>query len=592
MEAAAAQANAWIKSLRLARVDGVTFRERFTYAGDSLWWFAELYLHKERSVLSIFRTLAAAAAMFDREAPASVRLTSRDPVAELVVRHLAHQRRVPYDGSTPPPVPAHPLGMDLRSTALMAAAIASPARPIRQRPGRQPTVAAFVHRAFWQGAASDGGAEAYIGPALRRLEHSLPARGVAYVGVGPASNFRARRWWTRVAATRPHVTPIEALAPRSAMAGSLGLWAARHAMRRSLEQSPDLRAAAVVGGCDCWPVISRLLAGIALLQFPWSARAMDEARAALETCHASVAVTYAEAGGWGRAIALEARRVQIPLVGLQHGFIYRHWLNYLHEPDEMAAHPRNAHDRGFPRPTSTLVFDAYAARHLVGAGRFPSEAVTVTGSPRLDQLAARYRSLSEADVDAARASAGVPLDAALLLLVTKYSEARGVLADLLDAVRGLPGVHLAIKAHPAETPEPYVRAAVGAPRVRVLSPSTDLAPLIRASRAVVTVNSTVALDAMTLGVPGLSIGLPNNLSPFVAAGALAGARTRDEVAAMLRRLLYDEEFRQQLSAASGAVCAEYRMLPDGRAAGRQAAAILSLAAARGEPRGRDSQDLI
>ena len=34
---------------------------------------------------------------------------------------------------------------------------------------------------------------------------------------------------------------------------------------------------------------------------------------------------------------LEARRRGIPTAGLQHGFIYRHWLNYLHEPDEMAA---------------------------------------------------------------------------------------------------------------------------------------------------------------------------------------------------------------------------------------------------------------
>ena len=74
-------------------------------------------------------------------------------------------------------------------------------------------------------------------------------------------------------------------------------------------------------------------------------------------------VTYAEAGGWGRAIVLESRRRGIPLVGLQHGFIYRHWLNYLHEPDEMAAGSRSAlDDRGFPRPTLTLLFDDYAAR--------------------------------------------------------------------------------------------------------------------------------------------------------------------------------------------------------------------------------------
>ena len=67
---------------------------------------------------------------------------------------------------------------------------------------------------------------------------------------------------------------------------------------------------------------------------------MDEAGAALDALRPRVALTYAEAGGWGRALMLECRRRGIPSVGLQHGFIYRHWLNYLHEPDEMAPDPR------------------------------------------------------------------------------------------------------------------------------------------------------------------------------------------------------------------------------------------------------------
>ena len=45
-------------------------------------------------------------------------------------------------------------------------------------------------------------------------------------------------------------------------------------------------------------------------------------------------------------------------------------------------------------------------------------------------------------------------------------------------------------------------------------------------------NSTVAIDAMVLGVPALVVGLPNNLSPFVEAGAMAG---RPPGAALARR---------------------------------------------------------
>jgi hypothetical protein len=92
----------------------------------------------------------------------------------------------------------------------------------------------------------------------------------------------------------------------------------------------------------------------------------------------------------------------------------------------------------------------------------------------------------------------------------------------------------------------------------------------------VTVNSTVAIDSLVLGTPALSIGLPNNLSPFVQAGAMAGAATDQDIEPVLRRVLYDEGFRQQLGAAAAATAARYRIAPDGGAADRSAAAILEL----------------
>ena len=105
-----------------------------------------------------------------------------------------------------------------------------------------------------------------------------------------------------------------------------------------------------------------------------------------------VVVTYAEAGGWGRALVLEARRRRVRSVGLQHGFIYRHWLNYLHEPDEMEP---SGPDAGFPYPDRTLLFDDYAREHL----RTPDDSRrSRCASPavrRLDELARRFADLRE-----------------------------------------------------------------------------------------------------------------------------------------------------------------------------------------------------
>jgi hypothetical protein len=187
--------------------------------------------------------------------------------------------------------------------------------------------------------------------------------------------------------------PIEAYAPSAALEPSAAIWRDRHDMRRALWASEAIRRHAVIEGVDCWPIVREELAGVALLQWPWSARAMDEAGAALDRLRPGAALTYAEAGGWGRALMLECRRRGIPSAGLQHGFIYRHWLNYLHEPDEMAADPGHGQDTGFPRPTLTLLFDSYAAAHLEREGRFPADSLAVTGSPRLDALAADHHLL-------------------------------------------------------------------------------------------------------------------------------------------------------------------------------------------------------
>ena len=91
----------------------------------------------------------------------------------------------------------------------------------------------------------------------------------------------------------------------------------------------------------------------------------------------------------------------------------------------------------------------------------------------------------------------------------------------------MPEIRLVIKPHPAEG-----AGAVpgGQPRRRQMwswrRRRPDLGQLTAVASALVTANSTAAIEAMPLGVPALVVALPNNLSPFVEAGAMAGARDR------------------------------------------------------------------
>lgn len=582
-EEAHERAYGWIKSLRHALVDGQPLRRRFTLRDDSLWWFAELYLHKQQVVLGIFRTIAALEALIERERPLEMRVVAGGRLVRGIAPQVAKLRQVRYSGRGRfgrAPL-AGMAAMELRAWWLNAAATLSRLRRRpRPSPGASGSIVAFVHRAFWRDDREDGSAESYIGPVLQALERRVPAGGLRYVSLGPSANFRARHWWDPIRDAGPGaMDPIERFAPLSRLHASRHVWRERRRVRRALWRSADLRQRAVIRGCDCWPAIKHELAGIALLQWPWSARAMDEAAAALDTLQPRAALTYAEAGGWGRALLLECRRRGIAGIGLQHGFIYRHWLNYLHEPDEMDPDPEHPSDTGFPRPALTLLFDEYAAGHLERYGRFPRASLAVAGSPRLDELVRQAAALGDEAVTRALAGAGASAARPLVLVVTKEREARRVLPALVSAIAEMPDVQLAIKTHPAETPEVYAPLAAGRSNVCVLPASSPLAPLLRASRVVVTVNSTVALDAAVLGVPALVLGLPNNLSPFVEAGAMAGA-PGGEVGLSLRRILYDEGFRQHIAEARGRFLNRFGIRSHGDAAERAVEAIHNLSIQR------------
>jgi Xaa-Pro aminopeptidase len=66
-------------------------------------------------------------------------------------------------------------------------------------------------------------------------------------------------------------------------------------------------------------------------------------------------------------------------------------------------------------------------------------------------------------------------------------------------------MHLAIKAHPAETADVYDPFVQGATNVRVVGPSADLAALLAAADGVITRNSTVAIDALALDLSQVNL---------------------------------------------------------------------------------------
>jgi hypothetical protein len=182
-------------------------------------------------------------------------------------------------------------------------------------------------------------------------------------------------------------------------------------------------------------------------------------------------------------------------------------------------------------------------------------------------------------VDRVRQSVGATVGQSLVVVAAKYTQIARVFRDLVSAAAAIPDVLLVVKCHPAEGPEPYLRDAGGAGSVRIADAAADLAVLIRASRLLVTVNSTAALEAMVLGTPSLVLATPNNLSPFVDAGVMAGVPDGMPIEPALRTVLFDETSRAGLAIRAQSFMREYRIGSDGLAASRAAGMVLDLAEA-------------
>ena len=585
------EANRWIKRLRLVPyvdADGnvVAMRDRFTYRGDSLWWFTELYLHKTRRLETAISTVLALDELLRKADPVRLQVATSDEVVRDAALAFGNARPVEIE-----------IGGRLDDSPRIARAsylTELTARLARWRPRmrRAPTsskIAAFVHTAFWRPSEGEDAArqESYVGSILSAIHAEVGQDNLTFVGVGPHRNFRARRWWDPIVGdggSRPRVVPVEQLAPRRAIRDSYSVWRRRHALAREIIAGEGIRAAAMIEGCDLWTCLRRELTHAALLQWPWSARVMDEAGAALDALRPEISVTYAEAGGWGRALILEARRRHIPTVGIQHGFIYHHWLNYLHEPDEFE--PRGA-DAGTPVPDLTLLFDRYAADHLATAGHFPSHSLAVTGSAKLDDVARSVEAIRAGDVSALRRELGVNDGQHLLVLAAKFTEIGDALAGLFVAIDGMADVQLVIKTHPAETPAPYLALATDHQRVSIAPADADPARLLAAADAIVTRNSTVAIDGLVLGVPALVLGAPSNLAPFVDAGVMVAAGGAD-IPGALERLLYDRTARDVLLRRAAEFAERHEMRADGQAADRAARAVLQMTRSWRDDRARPS----
>ena len=213
----------------------------------------------------------------------------------------------------------------------------------------------------------------------------------------------------------------------------------------------------------------------------------------------------------------------------------------------------------------------------------PSERVFVTGQPGFDLIFTRKfnreRLLSELGIPQSK---GVAVLATQPLVPWLWSEddRRTFIKTIVQAIDNSPDEQLIIKLHPGENIDDYHRVLeeIGKNKA-IICQNTDLYELLNACNLLMTVHSTVALEAMLLNKPVICIDLTGH-NPFTSfyteSGAAAGVYREEELVPAIQKALNDSQARDEQEQNRKRFINKRVYKPDGQASKRVAELVMQL----------------
>ncbi len=203
----------------------------------------------------------------------------------------------------------------------------------------------------------------------------------------------------------------------------------------------------------------------------------------------------------------------------------------------------------------------------------PADKVFVTGQPRFDLIGQK-----KYDRKRFMAELGVPEDKGIVVLATQplgsfwtEGDREEFINTVISALSEFPEKQLVIKLHPGEKMAEYQQMLAKMEEDRaIICQKIDLYELLHACDLLMTVHSTVALEAMLLNKPVITINLTGkpDLMPYAESGAALGVYQRRALAPAINKALYDPEVRKNLAQSREKFISKYAYRPDGQAAKR------------------------
>jgi len=222
----------------------------------------------------------------------------------------------------------------------------------------------------------------------------------------------------------------------------------------------------------------------------------------------------------------------------------------------------------------------------------PENAIVVTGQPRYDDM---VRQDVHGNHDALLERLRLKTDKPLVMLATQpmvehglWSEERreDFVKQVLGATREA-GCQLLVKLHPREQSKAAYKSFLSKlnnGHIAIVQDEINTPVLLASSDVVVTLHSTLGLEAMLMGVPVVVADIyrgkgreEQDEMDYVKSGAAIGVYDPKELESAITAALYDKEVRDKLAESSNKYVYNYTYLKDGQASARVVEVIKALA---------------
>ena len=320
---------------------------------------------------------------------------------------------------------------------------------------------------------------------------------------------------------------------------------------KQLESSPSFKELLLYKDIPLWDTLKDELRLRFYTYFPSFIKNIETSKTIIEKENVKAVAIADESSFCNKSLLVAAYPKKIPTLVVQTGVMGANnlFLEYGSTVAELEGSPSK-------HPLFPSKFSVYGdgSRDILKEAGYPFyDSITVTGQPRYDILT---RASETFDAEEFRRKLNIPPDKKLVLIASQPSSTFGnsevFLRNVLQALKADPRIRIVIKPkpHPSDAAEKWHRqlAEKMGVEVIVLPRNSDTNEALYACDVLITFFSTVALEAIILDKPVVTVNLTDQPDPipYAQSGVALGVYKAEDIAPAVKKALNDRKTRTRL----------------------------------------------